>query len=604
MALGRRRGVQAEVWIPVQEIPRSPGHPFYLRLNQLLAEAGFDSFVEQLCKPYYAEHGRPSIPPGIYFRMLVVGYFEGINAQRAIAWRCSDSLSLREFLGFGPTGETPDHSSLTVIRQRLPLEVHEQVFTFILRIAREKGLLKGKTIAVDSTTLEANAAMKSIVRKDSGEEWKDYLKRLAQEAGIKNPTQEEARRHDRRRRGKKVSNQDWESPSDPDSRIARMKDGTTHLAYKAEHAVDVESNLVVAAVIHHADQADHQTLAETVAAAQVYAEEAGVTEPAREVVADKGYHASETLTDFAAAGLRTYIPEPKLRGGRRRWTNKTEAQKRAVLSNRRRVRGERGKRLSRQRSEKSERSIAHTCETGGGRRAWLRGIEEVAKRHLIHVGAYNLGVVMRQLFGVGTPRSLQGAASLALSLAIAIWMWVLAHVHRLQRAITVLFGTPWFVTLMTEPLRAPRGRVSIFNGLLGVTVGRSADMGRLGLWVRHLGTLDEKPEDYRHLSEIERHRDARNESPVLRQDHGCNTTRQIGEARNHQQDPQEPRKEARLDYKDTERQKPKTPERHGNSGSTAMKSEKAQRQSVQLRFAEHRQVVGATQEYQRCKLVE
>lgn len=447
MALGKRKGIQSEVWIPAQDIPRSPGHPFYKALNRLLAEAKFDAFVEKLCQPYYAEHGRPGIPPGVYFRMLLVGYFEGINSQRGIAWRCSDSLSLREFLGFGPTGDTPDHSSLTVIRQRLPLTVHNQVFVFCLKLARERGLLQGKTIAVDSTNLAANAAMKSIVRKGSGEQWDAYLQRLAEEEGVENPTAEDARRLDRRRRGKKVSNQDWESPTDPDSRIARMKDGTTHLAHKAEHAVDVASDLIVAAVIHPADRSDHETVAETVAEAQVNAEAAGVKEPAREVVADKGYHSAETVAGFTAAGMRTYIPEPKTSGRHRLWKGKPAAQKRAVLSNRRRMRGARGKRLSRQRSEKAERSFAHTCETGGGRRTQVRGRTEVAKRHLIQGFAYNLGVLMRALFGVGTPRSMQGASALACALVAAIGRWLRDHLSPFFPPFTSPARVPWIKLL-------------------------------------------------------------------------------------------------------------------------------------------------------------
>ena len=442
MALGKRKSIQSDVWIPAQDIPRSPGHPFYKALNRLLAEAKFDAFVEKLCQPYYAEHGRPGIPPGVYFRMLLVGYFEGINSQRGIAWRCSDSLSLREFLGFGPTGDTPDHSSLTVIRQRLPLTVHNEVFVFCLKLARERGLLQGKTIAVDSTNLAANAAMKSIVRKGSGEQWDAYLQRLAEEEGVENPTAEDARRLDRRRRGKKVSNQDWESPSDPDSRIARMKDGTTRLAHKAEHAVDVASDLIVAAVIHPADRSDHETVAETVAEAQVNAEAAGVQEPAREVVADKGYHSAETVAGFTAAGVRTYIPQPKPSSGHRRWKGKPAAQKRAVLSSRRRI-SARGKRLSRQRSEKAERSFAHTCETGGGRRTQVRGRTEVAKRHLIQGFAYNLGVLMRALFGVGTPRSLQGAVALVSALVTAVGRWLRDHLGHFYPPFRSPARLPW-----------------------------------------------------------------------------------------------------------------------------------------------------------------
>jgi transposase len=242
MAVGKRESSEQMEWVSTGDLPKSPGHPFYRKLNEVLRTSGFDEFCERLCAPYYAEKmGRPSIPPGVYFRMLLVGYFEGIDSQRGIAWRCSDSLALRAFLGLKAVQAAPDHSSLTVIRQRLPVEVHEQVFSKVLAIAHEKGLLQGGTVAVDATTLEANAAMKSIVRQDSGEDWKEYVGRLAKHAGLENPTAEELRAFDRKRPDKNVSNDDWQSPSDPDARITKMKDGGTHLAYKAEHAVDLAS---------------------------------------------------------------------------------------------------------------------------------------------------------------------------------------------------------------------------------------------------------------------------------------------------------------------------------------------------------------------------
>src|SRR5437899_3322606 len=269
MALGRQGGREQAMWVATSSLPRSAGHPFYTRLNAVLKKADFDRFAEEQCEPYYAAgQGRPSIPPGTYFRMLMVGYFEGIDSQRGIAWRCSDSLALREFLGLGLEDRTPDHSSLTIIRQRLPLEVHEEVFARILKILVEKGLVRGKTLAVDATTLEANAAMKSIVRRETGESWSQYIGRLAVEEGIENPTEEDARRLDRRRRRKRVSNKDWESKSDPASRITKMKDGRTHLAYKAEHVIDLESEVIVSAKIYSGDQADGTTIFESLSQSQ------------------------------------------------------------------------------------------------------------------------------------------------------------------------------------------------------------------------------------------------------------------------------------------------------------------------------------------------
>jgi transposase len=416
MTMGRRdTEQQQELFVLHERLPRSPGHVFYDKLNGLLREGGFDAYVEALCEPYYVEgKGRPSVPPGVYFRMLLVGYFEGIGSQRGIAWRCSDSLSLRKFLGVPLGADSPDHSSLSYIRNRLPLEVHRQVFVWILALAQEKKLLKGKTVAVDSTTLEANAAMKSIVRKDTGEDWNEYLARLMQEEGLLDdrddddpPSAEELRKFDKSRKDKQVSNDEWVSETDADSRIAKMKDGTTHLAYKAEHVVDLETEIIVAAEIYHADEADTGTLEDSLHVAQTNQREAGSEQRIEDAVADKGYHANEQLANLHQhTPYRTYIPEPELRH-ERVWTDKPPEQKAAVYANRRRTRGARGKRLQRLRSEKTERTFAHVCETGGARRTWLVGIDKLRKRYLLSAAAHNLSVLMRVLFGMGTPRGLQ-----------------------------------------------------------------------------------------------------------------------------------------------------------------------------------------------------
>ncbi len=359
LELGIRRwrrnvGQQGQLWIPARELPQSPGHVFYETLNRLLAEAGFDAWMEALCRPYYANKtGRPGIPPGVYYRMLLVGYFEGIGSQRGIAWRCSDSLSLRTFLGMAADQESPDHSSLTIIRERLPHEVHVAVLQWVLTLAREKHVLNGQTLGVDVTTLEANAAMKSIIRKDTGEDWPAYLTNLMREAGAiepdETPTIDDLKRFDKSRKDKKVSNEEWEGPTDPDSRITKMKDGTTHLAYKAEHAVDLDTEMIVAAEIYPADDGDTLTLEDTMNTAQIHLQESGSDVLVIDVVADKGYHSNDVLETFAEhTSYRTYIPEPKLPAGRTRvWTDKPTEQRDAVYANRRRTRGERGKRLQR-----------------------------------------------------------------------------------------------------------------------------------------------------------------------------------------------------------------------------------------------------------------
>jgi transposase len=430
MALGRRKDQQQEMWVATTSLPRSQGHVFYRKLNEVFAEAGFDRMAEKLCRPHYHSHiGRPSIPPGVYFRMLLVGYFEGIGSQRGIAWRCADSLSLREFLGVPLTADTPDHSSLTRVRDRLPLEVHAAVFEWALRLLAEKGLLPGKTAAIDSTFLEANAAMKSIVRRDTGEDWNDYLRRLLQEReGVENPTDEELRRFDRTRKDKRVSNEEWVSTTDPESRIAKLKNGQTHLAYKAEHVIDLDTEVVLAASIRPADEADVDTMVDSVVEARVHLTEAGVDVEIKEAVADKGYHATDTIELAESMDLRTYIPERKAKG-KRNWRDVPEEKRRAVLNNRRRVRGTRSKQLQRLRSERVERSFAHICDTGGARRSWLQGLEKVQKRYWMAAMARNLGLLMRKVFGIGTPRGLQAARGLA-SLALFVWIHIQRLLHR------------------------------------------------------------------------------------------------------------------------------------------------------------------------------
>ena len=449
MAMGkRRRETQGSLFIAADRLPKTAGHPFYQRLNQLLAEAGFDTWIEDRCREYYAadgSSGRPSIPPGVYFRMLLVGYFEGIDSQRGIAWRCADSLGLRHFLGLSLEESGPDHSTLTNTRKRLPAEVFEEVFQFVLSIAALKGLLAGKTVGVDSTTLEADAAMKSIVRKDTGEVWRAYVVRLMREEGLveadQEPTDEEVRRYDRGRKDKRVTNDEWQSSTDPDSRIAKMKDGRTHLAYKAEHVVDLATELVLAAEIYPANRADTDTLLDSVMQAKLNVdaahERAGLGgERIEEVAADKGYHAAATLELADALSLRTYIPEPKHKH-RSRWSGKPEAYRTAVVNNRRRTGRAKSRRLQRLRSERVERSFAHTCETGGARRSWLRGLADVTKRYLMTAAAHNLGRVLRKHFGVGKPRGLRGLwrpyARLAAVLPARLWLLMAFALGRERR---------------------------------------------------------------------------------------------------------------------------------------------------------------------------
>ena len=415
MAMGtRKQGErQEDLWIAKADLPRTAGHPFYERLNGLLEEAGFDGFVEERCRRFYAEKmGRPSLAPGVYFRLLLMGYFEGLDSERGMAWRAADSLALRSFLRIGLDEAPPDHSTISRTRRLIDVETHREVFTWVLGVIAEEGLLQGKTLGIDATTLEANAALRSIVRRDSGESYPEFLTKLAQESGIATPTREELARLDRKRE-KKSSNQDWEHPHDPDARITKMKDGSTHLAHKAEHAVDLETGAVVAVTVQGADQGDTTTLQETFVEAAEQLEAVG-KEPAadeqmnaqglEEVVTDKGYHSGAMLEDLRAIGVRSYIPEPHR--GRRHWQGKREEQA-AVYGNRRRIRGERGKQLLRRRGELLERTFAHAYDTGGMRRTHLRGQQNILKRLLVHVAAFNLSLILRREIGMGTPRGLQ-----------------------------------------------------------------------------------------------------------------------------------------------------------------------------------------------------
>ena len=407
MTLGRRRREQQDTfWVAADRLGSGPRNAFYDRLNQLLDEIDFDRKLEKAAEPYYESTGRRGLPPGVYFRMIFIGYFEDISSQRGIAWRCEDSRSLARFLGFDPGEGTPDHSTLSLTRERLPMSVHALAFELILAAAQDNGLLKGKTIGVDATDLEANASMKSIVRKDNGDDWREYLRKLyEEETGISDPDDEELRRFDKRRKPKKrVSNEDWESETDPDSRIGKLKDGRFHLKYKAENAIDLETEVIVAAEVYHGDVGDTTTIEDTVNTAKTNLREAGTECEVKEVVADKGYHGEETLDALQNESLvRTYIPESD-RKGNRTWTDKSKRRESSYRRNRRNTLGSRGRRLQRLRSERVERSFAHLCDTGGSRRTWLRGIDKVQKRYMSAAMAHNLGRIMRSLIGAGKPR--------------------------------------------------------------------------------------------------------------------------------------------------------------------------------------------------------
>jgi len=365
------------MWVTTTDLPTAASHPFYRRLNQLLREHGFDDFAEAQCASFYAQTmGRPGLPPGIYFRLLLIGYFEGIDSERGIAWRAADSFALRDCLGLDLHKAPPDHSTISRTRRLITLEAHRAVFTCVLQCLSTAGPVKGKTIGLDATTLEANAALRSIVRRDSGDSYDECLTQLAKASGIGTPTRADLARIDRKRK-KKGSNDDWTHPQDPDAKITKMKDGRTHLAHKAEHAVDLETGAIVGVTVQDANKGDTDTIQVTLpeSAAQLEAVAvAAVTDAAiaviDEVVTDKGYHSRTMVCDLKALGIRTYISEPDR--GPQSWIDQ-EAERDAVYANRRRIRGDRGKRLLRRRGEVLERPCAHLYETGALRRAHVRG---------------------------------------------------------------------------------------------------------------------------------------------------------------------------------------------------------------------------------------
>lgn len=433
MSLGRKkRDKQQAMWVETAALRISGGHPFYERLNEILEKGKFDHVAEENCKTFYSKTGRRGLAPGVYFRLLMVGYFEGIDSERGIAWRASDSLALRRFLGLELHESTPDHTTISRTRRLIDLETHQSVFGWVLRTLAEGGLLKGGTIAIDGTTLEANAALRSIVHRGTGEAYNDFLKKLAAESGIETPTREQLAKLDRNR-PRKGSNEEWESPEDPDSRIVKMKDGRTHLAHKAEHAVDLETGAVVAVVLHSATVGDTQTVLETlceagenICATAADLPNVGISAAGPvELVLDKGYHSNEVMRTLREWNVRSYCSEPARK--RRKWSG-LDSEQTAVYANRRRIRGDRGKGLLRQRGEKVERTFAHMYETGGMRRTHLRRHPNILKRLLIQAAAFNLGLLMRIVAGAGTPRQMrEQSQALLFSLKLLIFFNATKH---------------------------------------------------------------------------------------------------------------------------------------------------------------------------------
>ena len=451
MGMGRKknRAKQQDLWVASSEIVTTPGHVFYEGLNAVLAAEKFDQRVEALCGKYYkSSSGRPSITPGTYFRMLLLGYFEGIDSERGIAWRAADRFSVRKFLGYDLVEQTPDHSTVSRTRRLYSVPTHAAVMKWVLKILRKHGLVDAQCVCIDATTLAANGSMKSLVRRDTAVSYDEYLKQLARAEGIENPTKEQAARLDRKRK-KKASNDDWTNPNDPSARITKMKDGRTKLAYKAEHAVDLTLGALLAVTVQPADRGDTTSYTGTLDAAQ---SEAMESHPAgiEEVVMDKGYHSGAVMVELVKRGIRSYVPEPER--GKRKWSGKA-AEQRSVYANRRRVRAERSKRLQKLRGELCERSFAHCYETGALRRLYVRGTDNVRKRVLVQAAAFNIGLLLRNLSGWGKPRQAQGKENAALALVCA----ALAFAHRVRAVWSWATGFP--PTICPEALPPARRQV-------------------------------------------------------------------------------------------------------------------------------------------------
>jgi transposase len=452
MAMGKSREEQEQLFATHQDLRASGGHPFYEALNRVLKKNSFDRFVEDLCQPFYAKKmGRPGVAPGVYFRCLLLGYFEGIDSERGIAWRAADSMSLRHFLGLPLGKNPPDHSTLSRTRRLIDIETHKKVFTWILGLLAEAGLLKGKTIGVDGTTLEANAALRSIVRRDDGQGYTDFLTDLAKTSGIETPTRQDLARIDRKR-PKKGSNKDWVHPLDPEAEIMKMKDGRTHLAHKQEQAVDMETGAIVAVTLSGGAAHDTKTVEKTLEEADNNLGEVReraddktakrVSDHVQEAVLDKGYHSNAVLLALDESEIRSYVSEPDR--GTRRWKDK-QAERDVVYANRRRIRGDRGKALLRKRGELLERPFAHALETGGMRRTHLRHHENILKRLVVHIGGINLSLLMRKLVGVGKPRCLQGRSDLAarlLAALLCLWAALVAHWARAREVFAGVRSNP------------------------------------------------------------------------------------------------------------------------------------------------------------------
>lgn len=420
----KRKAEQPEFWIAMDQVACAASS-FYLKLEETLEGFGFAAKVRALCAPAYDQSGvgRPGIDPVVYLKMIMVGFFEDLPSERAIASRCADSLSIRGFLKYELHEKTPEHSSFTVIRQRLGLEIYESIFVLVLEALREHGLLRGRNLGIDASVIEANASLRALVHRNTEEQYWDYVKRLAAEQGIDPEDSAAVRKFDRKRPGK-GSNAEWKNPHDPDARIGRTKDGVTDMIYKPESVVDLDTGAIVQAEVRLGDEADHQDMSVKILEAQQNINRATGqkldTLTVQSATSDKGYYSVSELQALQGEGIRTIISDPI---GHRRLDKLELEERRAVLAARRSVKSKSGKTLLRRRGMHIERSFAHILDCGGMRRATLRGWENLNKRYKLATAFYNLSQLMRKLFGFGTPKQL--AAFQRLFLVQLAWLLAL-----------------------------------------------------------------------------------------------------------------------------------------------------------------------------------
>jgi len=407
---------QSTIWIATDDLQVKPQITFYAKLNSILAKIDFGDQVRKLCEAYYSAKAncRPPIDPEIYFKMLLVGFFENIGSERGIAARCGDSLSVRSFLGYLLTESTPEHSTLSVIRHRLPQSIYSQIFSIILKALKQHGLVKGKNLAFDTSIMEANASLRSLQNRMTEESYAKYIKDLAQQAGVNPEDKAAVARFDRKRADRKTSNDEWYNPHDPDAKVGKTKDGATDMVYKPEHVVDLDTGAIIDTDMLLGDCADTNHLAERIVNAQIRLNEISDNpaeeQPSETITADKGYYNVQELTDIQSIGFETVIPDKDFKRNMSKLPDECALAVELAHSS---VSSQEGKALLKRRGSHVERSFAHVLDCGGARRTTLRGGENNKKRYLIATACYNLSLLMRTIFGIGTPK--QFLANLILS---------------------------------------------------------------------------------------------------------------------------------------------------------------------------------------------